>query len=218
MHPKRRALFISYILYTKSQLQQDLFVLSELNSNRGGFFVEIGASDGIKYSNTHFLEKKLGWNGIVAEPAKCYTEALKRNRNCFVSTKCVWSHSGQKLEFSEARDANLSTLTSLVDSDLRSKKRNESTKYTVETITLNDLLNSYSGLPPRIEYLSLDTEGSEYDILSTLDFDRYNIKIITCEHNYTDSREKIYKLLLSKGYARKYSKMTRFDDWYVKID
>ena len=70
--------------------------------------------------------------------------------------------------------------------------------------------------PKKIDYLSIDTEGSEYDILKDFDFNKYDISIITCEHNFTDSRKKIYELLVSNGYVRKYSGASKFDDWFVK--
>jgi hypothetical protein len=52
--------------------------------------------------------------------------------------------------------------------------------------------------------------------LESFDFSIYSIKIITCEHNYTGNREKIFELLSSKGYVRKFEGLSQFDDWYVK--
>jgi hypothetical protein len=77
-----------------------------------------------------------------------------------------------------------------------------------------DLLISYDA-PSKIDYLSIDTEGSEYEILSKFDFNRYQFRIITCEHNMNDSREKIYKLLSSKGYSRVCTELSKCDDWYI---
>ena len=63
-----------------------------------------------------------------------------------------------------------------------------------------------------IDYLSIDTEGSEYEILKTFDFDKYKVKIITCECNYTPTRNKIYSLLSANGYQRKFTKFSQWDD------
>ena len=70
--------------------------------------------------------------------------------------------------------------------------------------------------PKEIDYLSIDTEGSEYEILSGFDFNEYDIKVITCEHNYGEIREKIFDLLSANGYMRKLSKFSLWDDWYVR--
>src|ERR1017187_1984592 len=51
---------------SKSQLRQDLMVLSELDFKRGGYFVEFGATNGVTLSNTYLLEKEYGWTGILA--------------------------------------------------------------------------------------------------------------------------------------------------------
>jgi hypothetical protein len=66
-----------------------------------------------------------------------------------------------------------------------------------------------------MDYLSIDTEGSEYDILSSFNFDKYKFRVITSEHNFTQNREKIYTLLKKQGYERKFEDISEFDDWYV---
>jgi hypothetical protein len=70
--------------------------------------------------------------------------------------------------------------------------------------------------PKDIDYLSIDTEGSEFEILSAHDFSEYSFKVIPCEHNFTDMREKIHDLLSAQGYVRKYENLSKFDDWYVR--
>lgn len=81
---------LKYLPKSKSQLRQDLFVLSELEFKRNGYFVEFGATNGIELSNTYILEEEFEWNGILAEPAKCWHEDLKINRKCHIDTDCVW--------------------------------------------------------------------------------------------------------------------------------
>ncbi|WP_199925172.1 FkbM family methyltransferase [Neorhizobium sp. SOG26] len=77
------------------------------------------------------------------------------------------------------------------------------------------MLRKY-GAPRQIDYLSIDTEGSEFDILQAFDFGEYEFGIITCEHNYTPQREKIHDLLVANGYVRVWEKVSRFDDWYIR--
>lgn len=197
-----------------SQIGQDLFVLSELDFRRNGFFVEFGAADGITGSNTHLLERSFAWNGILAEPARIWHNALKSNRCAKISTKCVWRTSNATLPFNEARLAGLSTLEPYTEGDAWAAARVTNTKYSVETVSLIDLLSEFSA-PAEIDYLSIDTEGSEYDILNAFDFSKYRFTIITCEHNYTPARELIHTLLSKQGYIRKFQELSRFDDWYV---
>jgi FkbM family methyltransferase len=202
---------------SKSQLRQDLFVLSELNFKFGGYFVEFGATNGIDLSNTYLLEEKFSWRGILAEPAKIWHQELSKNRKeSAIDVSCVWKSSGEVLIFNETSAPELSTLDSFSNADTHVNFRKNGQKYQVPTISLNDLLEKYKS-PRNIDYLSIDTEGSEFEILNSFDFEDYDIKIITCEHNFGVNRDKIYSLLTSKGYERKFESVSLFDDWYVKI-
>ena len=206
----------SWLEYSKAQLHQDIFVLAEHDFKSSGYFVEFGATNGHDLSNTYLLETQFGWQGIVAEPAKSWHEALKKNRQCHIETDCVWRQTGEVLQFNEVDEKELSTLSAFNNSDHFSKKRSHGTMYSVDSISLNDLLKKHDA-PKNIDYLSVDTEGSEYEILSHFDFDEYNIKVITVEHNYSPTRQKIYKLMTQKGYQRKYLGFSKWDDWYVKL-
>lgn len=205
---------INFLSKSQSQLNQDLFVLHFLNYKSNGFFVEFGATNGLTLSNTYMLEKFYGWNGILAEPAQCWQKELVENRSCHIDNKCVWSESNTKLKFNETSDPELSTINNFSDSDLHSLSRKKSQTYEVETISLNDLMEKYNA-PEKIDYLSIDTEGSEFHILSNFNFEKYSFGIITVEHNYTIDREKIFQLLTQKGYNRVYSDLSQFDDWYI---
>jgi len=108
-----------------------------------------------------------------------------------------------------------STIDSYTKSDLHWRRRGSGQKYSVETISLYDLLNKYNA-PKTIDYLSIDTEGSEFDILNSFDFDKYEFRVITCEHNFTRRRREIFSLLTAKGYARQLAHISLFDDWYVR--
>ena len=212
--------YFKNLRFSKSQLRQDLFVLSELGFKKNGFFVEFGATNGVDLSNTHILESKFNWNGILAEPVKTWHSSLKENRSVAIETNCVWRSTDETLLFNEVDDerhsGELSTIDSFTDADSHRKSRNSaSNKYLVKTISLEDMLQKHNA-PKQIDYLSIDTEGSEFEILNSFNFNEYDIKIITCEHNFTPNREKIYSLLIKNGYKRKFSEYSMFDDWYVK--
>lgn len=203
------------LLKSKSQIKQDLFVLSELKYKKNGFFVEFGACNGFIFSNSHLLEKEYGWNGILAEPAKCWHSELRENRSCWIETNCVWSVSDSVLTFNETNTAELSTIDNFGLYKDHVQSREQGNTYSVKTISLNDLLDKYNA-PKEIDYLSIDTEGSEFEILSHFDFSKYSFRVITCEHNFTPMREKIFELLSNNGYTRVFEDLSKFDDWYVK--
>ena len=200
--------------YSQSQMRQDLFALSECAFRRAGFFVEFGATDGKAISNSWLLEKKYGWNGILAEPGRCWHDQLKNERTAKLDFDCVWNKTGEILDFAEAMDARLSTLTSHASADAHASARRRSENYKVRTISLNDLLIRHDA-PNHIDYLSIDTEGTEYEILSALDFDRFRFSVITCEHNFTPNRDRIHSLLTANGYRRKSEEVSHCDDWYI---
>lgn len=209
---------LEYLNKSKSQLRQDLFVLSELNWKHQGFFVEFGATNGSDLSNTLLLEEEFNWTGILSEPAISWREALTNNRpTAKLDFRCVWKDSGASVTFLESAEPELSTIELFRKVDMHAKSRKRSKdSYEVKTISLMDLLKEHEA-PRIIDYLSIDTEGSEYEILSTFDFDKFTFRVITVEHNFTSNREKIFKLLLENGYERRLSDVSLFDDWYVFV-
>lgn len=211
----QRPTLMSVLKDSRSQLRQDAFVLAQLDFKRNGFFVEFGAANGVFLSNTYLLEKEFGWSGILAEPARCWHAELRRNRTAAIDTRCVWTTSGSTVTFNEVSAGELSTIDAFSSSDGHADRRKRGTTYDVETISLNDLLDRHHA-PATIDYLSLDTEGSEFDILSSVDFSRRSFSVITYEHTYRPARDKIHALLTGHGYVRRFEELSRFDDWYVR--
>jgi len=202
----------SLLKNSHSQINQDVFVISQLKGVRSGFFVEFGATDGLSLSNTFQLEKNFDWKGILVEPGRNWKEKLTINRNCHKDFRCVTARSGDIVQFIESTSPELSTIKGFeaVDENIREISQS----YGVESISLEDLLEEYKA-PKTIDYLSIDTEGSEFLILENFNFNKYRFRVITCEHNFTENREKIFKLLSKNGYKRVWSEFTQFDDWYV---
>jgi FkbM family methyltransferase len=210
-----------YSVFSNSQLNQDIFVLLMTKFKKEGFFVEFGACDGLHLSNTYILEKLFKWNGLMSEPAKLYHQDLIKNRNCIIETDAVYSISNAELEFQMVHNfSDLSGLIETINDNAKDKhrfKRNDSFEvYTVNTISLTDFLKKYNA-PKRIDYMSVDTEGSEYEILKNFDFNEYQIDIITVEHNYFEEKRNLIKQLLEKnGFVRVLEEHSQWDDWYVQ--
>jgi FkbM family methyltransferase len=201
-------------LSSTSQLGQDLFALSQTGFKRNGFFVEFGATNGVDLSNSLLLEKNFGWDGILVEPSKTWHPSLKMDRGVTIDFSCIWTESDIELDFNETDAAQLSTIDSYSSLDFHAELRESGRKYKVKTLSLNDLLEKYSA-PKIIDYLSIDTEGSEFEILKAVNFDKWKFRLITCEHNYTPNRLKIEELLCRNGYKRVLTEISKFDDWYV---
>jgi FkbM family methyltransferase len=198
---------------SQSQLGQDLEVLNFYNNKERGFFIEIGASDGIKLSNTYLLETRYNWRGICCEPIPQNFEKLVKNRpgsQCY--REAVYNKSGLTLTFDIAHTSDLvSGISDHIDK-FKTEVDSNKTSIQVKTISLLDVLKN-ANAPSFIEYMSLDTEGSEFEILKNFDFDQYTFGLIDVEHNYIEPRRtQIKNLLVSKGYI--YKGENNWDDMY----
>ena len=199
---------------SKSQLGQDFLGLIAGGVSSPGFFVEFGAADGVSLSNSYLLEKEFGWAGILCEPSRSWHQAIRKNRSSVLDTRCVYSATGENISFSENYIGELSGITEFTGDDHHGLINRTTTSYQVETVSLLDLLNQHNA-PKHIDFLSVDTEGSEFEILNAFDFSKYTFGAITVEHNYTATREKVRALLVSNGYRQVYPELSDFDDWFV---
>ena len=208
----------------KSQLFQDAFAAFIVGDLFDKTFLEFGATDGVHLSNSYMIENNLGWTGALAEPSPQWHEQLKNNRpNTRIITDCIWKCSGEKLDFFVSEAGVFSTLNDYKLSDLSSMPGNTRERIKngkiveVQSISLNDVMEkTFNGHAP--SYLSIDTEGSEYEILNSLNFEKYQPVVFTIEHNYSNLQSKIDELMISNGYVRVFRKLTAFDAWYVRID
>lgn len=188
---------------------QDSFVIEALGGKRGGFFVDSGASDGLKGSNTYRLETEFGWSGICIEPNTELFSRLRANRRCNCLNCCLWDSAGP-VEFLEgagvyggivvAYDAAFRRFAE--DQARSSPLARCGDKPTVKPAReIGEILQT-SGAPKTIDYWSLDTEGSELAILKSFPFEQYAVGILSVEHNYLSVRHEIEAFLKTKGMIR----------------
>lgn len=214
--------FLAYVAahrdQSQSQILQDLWVLYELAEKRDGYFVEFGATNGRVNSNTWLLENRYGWRGILAEPNPYWHSDIEANRPGPIDKRCVSARSGEMVNFlaTDASDPELSAIADFAGGDHFASVRASGQKLQIETVSLNDLLDQH-GAPQDIDYISIDTEGSEYDILSHFDFSRRQIKLISVEQN-KQTEQSIASLLSAKGYERVFAEYSQWDGWYRRVE
>ncbi len=197
------------------QYYQDAIIDHYFFKKTHGTFVDIGAYDGKTLSNTYFLEHKRNWRGICIEPIPTIFEKLCQNRPNSLNVNCLV---GAK------NDNNVSFLY-VVDNEMLSGRLD---KYHVthqsqidmtktesiicSQLTLNDILDATD--LTTIDVLSIDTEGSEYDIISAIDFHKYQFNMILVENPYTHINDcPIKKHLFANNYI--YIGRIVIDDMYI---
>lgn len=195
------AVFLSFSLESHtyySQFQQDKISHEILFQDmKDGVFVDIGAHNGVTFSNTLFFEKELGWTGLCIEPIPEVFQQLQQNRKCKCIQGCISNSPKDSLFFRAATPSitteMLSGLVKTYDPVHYQRLSNEVDQtggqlqvLHVNCFVLNDLLK-YNNIQ-HVNFLSIDTEGGEYEILESIDFDKFQIDVICVEDNYYDPR------------------------------
>lgn len=192
------------------ELYQDVFVLFMTDYKRRGFFVEFGAMDGLRASNTLLLETKYGWTGILSEPNPRYNKVLAHNRRCKIDLRCVSDQTGATVKFQCADNSGYPGMVGHIYQESRSKGN----IIDVETVDLNDLF-AQNDAPDVIDYVSVDTDGSEPMIMRAFDFSKNHVNLWSIEHNQAAWRQEIHDIMLTNGYTRVLKDFSGYDDWYA---
>jgi FkbM family methyltransferase len=198
-----------------SQFEQDKTAHQMFFQNTPkGYFVDIGAHDGTTFSNSKFFEE-LGWNGVCIEPNPKIFDILQSTRKCKCVKKAIADKVGTAQFFQILGEADM--LSGLADefnqrgieNINRNVQNNEFEYIDVELDLFDNIVDSTT-----IDFLSLDTEGNELKILQTIDFDKYDIKVITVENN--DYDDKFNQFLTPKNYQ--FIARLGCDELYTKIE
>jgi FkbM family methyltransferase len=186
-----------------SQLGQDHFLFEHFfRGKRGGVFVDVGAYDGEKFSNSLFFERFMGWTGLCIEPLPSAFARLSTARKAVCKQCCVADFEGEA-DFVEA-DAGVdekmfSGLTEKFDARHRSRLDARATSrqtLRVQVRKLSSLLEEQNLYD--IDFCSIDVEGAEISVLTPLDLQKFRISVFVIENNYGD--ERLITLMASKGY------------------
>lgn len=204
-----------------SQFGQDVFVLKDIFKNKdNGFFVDVGANHPVKINNTFLLESK-GWKGISIEPQKQFRDLWEKERG----TEClqyVIGPENKKVDFVEG-DENEHVLSGVAGYN---KCNNNQKVINIEQKRLSDIFIDKK--ITEIDYLSIDVEGYEMNVLESIDFSKVNIKLIGIENDIGFKKfpflskklgsslgnSNIRKFLIGKNY--KYLARIACDDFFIK--
>ncbi len=187
-----------------SQTGQDYWVYGEVfNQKKNGFFLDIGAHDGVHLSNTYLLEKKYKWKGICIEGNPKTSKELVKHRNCQCINACVDESAGiVKFNLAGVFGGIVDEASSETDTENREVIEVKSTR-------LDELLKN-ANAPAIIDYMSIDIEGAEDRALLTFPFDKYRFNAITIERPSVAVRELLHK----NGYIL-IKDMPELDCYYV---
>ncbi|ELT88811.1 hypothetical protein CAPTEDRAFT_205199 [Capitella teleta] len=184
-----------------SQIEQSVFVDFALGYRKGGFFVDCGAGDGELFSNTLFFERDREWSGLLIEPnADDFSTLLHKRRKAFSLNACVSPSKHSSVEVFRKASGFISGLRGYVD-ELHSGIDFAGNWWyqgetTVQCYPLYSILLALDR--DHIDYLSLDVEGPEVEILDTIPFDKLRIDVITVEYRAKGQQSDLLSRSLEK--------------------
>lgn len=191
-----------------SQDNQDSFLENNIFKGfKNGFFVDVGAHDGLYINNTLYFEKNNNWSGINIEPNTTLFDKLKDNRSNCININCAIDNNNGNAGFI-LNTGYTEPISGLVKQfDQRHKFRlinelmehgGESKVININTRKLESIFDEHN--VKHINYLSIDVEGAEFDVIKSINFDKVFIDVIGFENNYDDTSIPIIEYLNNKNY------------------
>lgn len=205
------------------QWETDKIIEGYFKTGFTGDCIEVGAANGIKGSNTLYFEER-GWNALCIEPNTEHTESLEKHRNLVRYFGCSDESGTFPLTVYRVGENNImSSLTSLKPDDRLVEAHkdiiNEQFVIDVQVETLPWILENVVNdtafeNKTKIDFISIDTEGTELDVLKGFDFNKYDVTLFIVENNYDD--KEIGEFMETKGYIR--DQRYKINDFYIKTD
>ena len=191
-----------------SQYKQDEYLETTVfKGYKEGFYVDVGAHDGVSLNNTLYFEKNNNWRGINIEPIKGVFDMLVENRPSDVNINCAVCNRDGEADFylNEGYTEMLSGIIENYDARHLERLMNENTEKsaTTQIVKVNtkrlETIFDEQGVS-HINYLSIDVEGAEFEVLKSINFDKVFIDVIGFENNYTEVSTPIILYLEYKGF------------------
>jgi FkbM family methyltransferase len=200
------------------QFLQDAIAYVFFHGKSNGFFADIGARDGIGDSNTYALEQ-LGWRGFCVEPRKDFYSRLQSNRHCNAYNFALSNEKKDGVPFiisyTPERQGWSGIIPTMPASFLAEIEKYGNTERTIIPVTtFNNIMNNYPDVT-HIDFLSIDCECHELNVLHGIDFNKYSFGLITIEKHNPES---LIKFLQTAGNGYKCIMETNSDLLFIPID
>ena len=209
--------FLSYLYYmfyrpkiffpkkSYSMLGEDLFVKKFFKNKKKGFYIDVGCYHPIDGNNTYLLYKK-GWEGINIDLNKTSIDLFKRARKNDNNLNVAISNNSKKIKFYYRKKINM--LNTINKNFAKNSFKKGFKTGSIQSKTLNSILNKSKFKNKKIDFLNLDIEGNEINALESFDLKKYSPKLICIEIHNTSGRNTknflknnpIYKFLCKKKY------------------
>jgi FkbM family methyltransferase len=200
----------------RSQNGEDRWLETRLGARREGFYVEVGAYDGVQLSNSYHFEQ-LGWRGVLVEPDPAKAEQCRRNRPGARTCQCaaVGPEDGDEIVFHQVSGGEVYSTTELsaAHRERLDKLGFERQALRVPARTLDSILEEAP--PPAIDFVSIDVEGGELRVLRGFDIRRWRPAVVLVETNARVRDAAIREYFLAAGYA--YLRSIDVNDFYVPL-
>ena len=191
-----------------SQCHQDKFLEEYIfKGYKNGFFFDVGAHDGININNTLYFEKINKWRGINIEPIKKVFDKLILNRPNCININCAITNFNGQDEFicNSGYTEMISGLKNNFDNRHLERLKRELIQHggnseviIVETKKIETICDENN--IKNINYLSIDVEGAEFEVIKSINFEKVFIDVIGFENNFDDASIPIINYLKEKNY------------------
>lgn len=194
-----------------SQQHEDKILYEKYLNYRNGFFIEIGAMDGVTFSNSKFFEEDLGWTGILIEPTEQFKNLIINRPNCYNFNYAVSDKNGEVDFLGYAAIGGL--LNTMDDKHKKNWNLDDNNSFKVISMPFYDITKNIN--INKVDLFSIDVEGGEYDILKTFDWNiPVYIILIEMDNHNSIKDENCRNLLKDKGFI--YDMRIGLDEVWIK--
>lgn len=201
----------------RAQHGEDAQLAARFGNKRDGYYVEVGALDGEKLSNTYFFEKELGWSGVLVEADPQQAENCRRTRPAsFVANRAAMAPGAPPtvtLEVAEGKEEFSTLSPNRVYAGILKERNITTHSIDVPTATLDQILEEAG--TKQIDFVTIDVEGHELDVMRGFDLARWRPTVVMIESAGGAPNVRIATQLFRAGYAR--TRRIVINDWYEQL-